>query len=86
MWFRLNPLLEGKKTVPVIQISSDQKHFGPCERITVHGFPLARMFTSLFSKATCSRCVELIVALPCCIRKVTLHCIPATQHDEGNQK
>lgn len=44
------------------------------------------MFAFLFSKTTCLRCVELIVALPYCVRKVTPHCIPATQHDEGNQK
>ena len=56
------------------------------ESLPVHGFPSARMFAFLFWKTTCSRCVELTVALPHCIRKVTLHCIPATQHDEGNQK
>lgn len=58
----------------------------PLKESQAHGFPLACISTSLFSKAACSKCVEVTTALPYSIRKVTLRCIPETQRDEGSQK
>jgi len=54
--------------------------------LLVHGFPLARTFAFPFQTPTRSSRVAVIAALPRCVGRVTPHCAPATQHDEGNEK